>query len=164
MPSLDVVNKVDMQALDNAINNVLREVTNRFDFKNIKTEITLNKKDKLIHIITGDELKMKAVIELLKGQCVRLKVETKCLAPKKIEPTSHGSVKIDIQVNEGIPVETCKKIVKLIKSVNTKVQPVIQDEQVRISGKKIDDLQEIMQFLREQDYDVPLQFVNMKRD
>jgi uncharacterized protein YajQ (UPF0234 family) len=78
--------------------------------------------------------------------------------------TSHGTVKIDIQVNEGIPVETCKKIAKFIKGINTKVQPVIQDEQVRISGKKIDDLQEIMQLLREQDYDVPLQFVNMKRD
>jgi uncharacterized protein YajQ (UPF0234 family) len=164
MPSLDVVNKVDMQALDNAVNNVLREVSKRFDFKNVKTEVTLNKKDKLIHIVTGDELKMKAVIELLKGQCVRSKIEPKCLAPRKMEPTSHGTVKIDIQVNEGIPVETCRKIVKLIKSSNTKVQPVIQDEQVRISGKKIDDLQEIMQLLREQDYDVPLQFVNMKRD
>jgi uncharacterized protein YajQ (UPF0234 family) len=164
MPSVDVVNKVDMQALDNAINNVMREITTRFDFKNIKTEVTLNKKDKLIHIVTGDELKMKAVIELLKGQCVRLKIEPKCLAPKKMEPTSHGTVKIDIQVNEGIPVETCKKIVKLIKNINTKVQPVIQDEKVRISGKKIDDLQGIIQLLREQDYDVPLQFVNMKRD
>ena len=164
MPSVDVVNKVDMQALDNAVNNVLREVAGRFDFKNVKTEVTLNKKDKLIHIVTGDELKMKTVIDLFKGQCVRLKVEPKCLAPKKIEPTSHGTVKIDIQINEGIPVETCKKIVKLIKGLNTKVQPVIQDEQVRISGKKIDDLQEIMQLLREQDYDVPLQFVNMKRD
>jgi cyclic-di-GMP-binding protein len=164
MPSLDVVNKVDMQALDNAVNNVLREVTNRFDFKNVKTEITLNKKDNLIHIVTGDEMKMKAIIELLKGQCVRLKVEPKSLAPKKMESTSHGTVKIDIQVNEGIPMETCKKIVKFIKGFNTKVQPVIQDEQVRISGKKIDDLQEIMQLLREQEYDVPLQFVNMKRD
>jgi uncharacterized protein YajQ (UPF0234 family) len=164
MPSVDVVNKVDMQALDNAVNNVLREVSNRFDFKNVKTEIALNKKDNLIHIVTGDEMKMKAVIELLKGQCVRLKVEPKSLAPKKMEPTSHGTVKIDIQVNEGIPMETCKKIVKLIKGMNPKVQPVIQDEQVRIIGKKIDDLLEIMQLLREQDYDVPLQFVNMKRE
>jgi len=164
MPSVDVVNKVDMQALDNAVNNVLREVVNRYDFKNIKTDISLNKKDKLIHIVTGDELKMKAVIELLKGHCVRLKVEPKCLAPQKIVPTSHGTVKIDIQIKEGISIDTCKKIVKFIKSTNTKVQSTIQDEQVRVSGKKIDDLQEIMQLLREQDYDVPLQFVNMKRD
>ncbi|MDD3994897.1 MAG: DUF520 family protein, partial [Dehalococcoidales bacterium] len=72
--------------------------------------------------------------------------------------------KIDIQIKEGIPIDTCKKIVKFIKSTNTKVQSTIQDEQVRVSGKKIDDLQEIMQLLREQDYDIPLQFVNMKRD
>jgi len=162
MPSMDVVNKVDMQALDNAINNVQREVSTRFDFKNVNTEITLNKKDKLIHIVTGDELKLKTVIEMLKGQCVRAKVEPKCLAPQKIEPTSHGTVKTDIKINEGIPIESCKKMVKLIKSFNTKVQPIIQDDQLRISGKKIDDLQEIMQLLRDQNYDVPLQFVNMK--
>ena len=85
MPSLDVVNKVDMQALDNAVNNVLREVSKRFDFKNVKTEVTLNKKDKLIHIVTGDELKMKAVIELLKGQCVR-KSSRNALLPGKWNP------------------------------------------------------------------------------
>ena len=102
MPSVDVVNKVDMQALDNAINNVQREVATRFDFKNVNTEIIVNKKDKLIHIVTGDELKLKAVIDMLKGQCVRAKVEPKCLAPQKFEPTSHGTVKTDIKINEGI--------------------------------------------------------------
>lgn len=162
MPSVDVVSKVDMQALDNAINNVQREVANRFDFKNVNTETSLNKKDKLIHIVTGDELKLKAIIEILKGQCVRSKIDPKCLSPKKMEPTSHGTVKIDIQINEGIPIETCKKMVKLIKGFNTKVQPAIQDDQLRITGKKIDDLQEIMQLLRDQNYDAPLQFVNMK--
>jgi uncharacterized protein YajQ (UPF0234 family) len=164
MPSVDVVSKVDMQALDNAVNNTLREVASRYDFKNVNTEITLNKKDKLIHLATGDELKMKTVIEMLKGRCVRSDLDPKCLSPKKIEPTSHGTVKMDIQVNEGIPSETLKKMVKLIKSFNTKVQPAIQDDQLRISGKKIDDLQEIMQLLKDQGYDMPLQFVNMKRD
>ncbi|MFA5628791.1 MAG: YajQ family cyclic di-GMP-binding protein [Dehalococcoidales bacterium] len=164
MPSVDVVSKVDHQALDNAVNNTLREVATRYDFKNVKTEITLNKKDKLIHIVTGDEMKLKAVIEMLKGSCVRLNIDAKSLAPKKMEPTSSGMVKMDVQINEGISADTCKKIVKLIKGTNLKVQPVIQDEQVRVSGKKIDDLQQIMQLLREQDYDVPLQFVNMKRD
>ena len=136
MPSVDVVSKVDLQVLDNAINNVKREIFTRFDFKNVKSEIILDRKAKCIHIVTGDDLKVKAVKELLFGQCIRLKEDPKCL---------------DI-----------KKIVKLIKGRKLKVQPAIQDDQVRITGKKIDDLQEIMRLLKEQDYDIPLQFVNMK--
>jgi len=162
MPSVDVVSKVDLQALDNAINNVKREIASRFDFKKVKTEITFDRKAKLIHIVTGDDWKVKVVTEMLLGQCVRLKMDPKCLDLKEIEPTSHGTAKTNILIKEGIPKETCQKIVKLIKGLKIKVQPTIQDEQVRITGKKIDDLQEIMQLLREQDYDMPLQFVNMK--
>lgn len=162
MPSVDVVSKVDIQALDNAINNVKREVATRFDFKNIKTEITLDRKAKSIHITTGDDLKVKAVTEMLFGQCARLKQDYKCLDIKEIEPTSHGTVKVDILIREGIPKETGQRIVKLVKSLKLKVQPALQDNQVRLTGKKIDDLQKIMQLLREQDYDIPLQFDNMK--
>ncbi len=162
MPSVDVVSKVDLQALDNAINNVKREVSTRFDFKNIKTEITFDRKAKSIHIVTGDDWKVKSVSEMLVGQCARLKVDPKCLDIKEIEPTSHGTAKVDILIKEGIPKETGQKIVKLIKGLKFKVQPAIQNDQVRLTGKKIDDLQEIMGLLREQDYDLPLQFVNMK--
>ncbi|MFC1870274.1 YajQ family cyclic di-GMP-binding protein [Chloroflexota bacterium] len=162
MPSVDVVSTVDLQALDNAINNVKREISTRFDFKNVKSEVTLDRKDKYIHIITGDDWKVKAVTEILIGQCVRFKVDPKCLDLKEIEPTSHGAAKRDVQIKEGIPKETCQKIVKLIKGLKIKVQSAIQDDQVRITGKKIDDLQEIMRLLREQDYNIPLQFVNMK--
>ena len=162
MPSLDVVSTVDMQALDNAINNVKREISSRFDFKNVKSEITLDRKDKSIHIVSGDDGNVKAITEMLIGQCSRLKVDPKCLEFKKIEPTSHSTAKIDIQIKNGIPRETCQKIVKLIKDLKIKVQPAIQDNQVRITGKKIDDLQEIMRLLKEQDYNIPLQFVNMK--
>ena len=162
MPSVDVVSKVDTQALDNAINNVKREISSRFDFKNIKSEITFDRKTKNIHIVTGDDWKVKAVTEMLIGQCTRFKIDPKCLDIKEIEPTSHGTAKVDIQIKEGIPKETGQKIVKLIKGLKIKVQPAIQDDQVRLTGKKIDDLQEIMQLLREQDYDIPLQFVNMK--
>ncbi len=162
MPSVDVVSKVDMQALDNAINNVKREISTRFDFKNVQSEITFDRKAKFIHIVTGDDWKVKAVAEMLVGQCTRLKLDPKCLDLKEIEPTSHDSVKMDILIKEGIPKETGQKIVKLIKGLKLKVQPAIQDDQVRLTGKKIDDLQEIMQLLREQDYDIPLQFVNMK--
>ncbi len=162
MPSVDVVSKVDLQALGNVINNVKREISTRFDFKNVKSEITFDRKAKCIHIVTGDDWKVKAVTEMLIGQCTRLKVDPKCLDLKEIEPTSHGAVKVDILIKEGIPKETSQKIVKLIKGLKIKVQPAIQDNQVRITGKKIDDLQEIMRLLKEQDYKIPLQFVNMK--
>ena len=162
MPSVDVVSKVDLQALDNAINNVKREISTRFDFKNVKSEITFDRKAKYIHIVTGDDLKVKAVTEMLIGQCTRLKVDSKCLDLKEIEATSHGTVKVDILIKEGIPKETGQKIVKFIKGLKIKVQPAIQDDQVRITGKKIDDLQEIMRLLKEQGYNIPLQFVNMK--
>jgi uncharacterized protein YajQ (UPF0234 family) len=162
MPSVDVVSKVDLQALDNAINNVKREISTRFDFKNVKSEITFDRKAKYIHIVTGDDWKVKAVTEMLIGQCTRLKVDSKCLDLKEIESTSHGTVKVDILIKEGIPKEICQKIVKFIKGLKIKVQSTIQDDQVRITGKKIDDLQEIMRLLKEQGYNIPLQFVNMK--
>ena len=162
MPSVDVVSKVDLQALDNAINNVKREISTRFDFKNVKSEITFDRKAKYIRIVTGDDWKVKVVTEMLIGQCTRLKVDPKCLDLKEIESTSHGAAKMDILIKEGIPKETGQKIVKLIKGLKIKVQQAIQDDQVRITGKKIDDLQEIMRLLKEQDYDIPLQFVNMK--
>ncbi len=162
MPSVDVVSKVDLQALDNAINNVKRVISTRFDFKNVKSEITFDRKAKYIHIATGDDWKVKAVTEMLIGQCTRFKLDPKCLDLKEIESTSHRTAKMDILIKEGNPKETGQKIVKLIKGLKIKVQPAIQDNQVRITGKKIDDLQEIMRLLKEQDYNIPLQFVNMK--
>jgi uncharacterized protein YajQ (UPF0234 family) len=162
MPSLDVVSTVDLQAMDNAINNVKREISTRFDFKNVKTEISLDRKGKSIHIATGDDMKLKAIIQILRGQCARSKVDPKCLDLKEIEPTSVGVAKVDIKIKDGIPKETCQKIVKLIKGLKVKVQPTILDDHIRISGNKIDDLRQIMRLLTEQDYDLTLQFVNMK--
>ncbi len=163
MPSVDVVSTVDMQALDNAVNNLKREITTRYDFRNVVTEIVLNKKDKQIHILSGDDGKVKAIIEGLIGQAVRFKVDPKSLDFKPIEATSQGKAKTEVHIKEGIPKETAQKMVKFIKGLNLKVQPAIQDDQVRITGKQIDDLQAVMQELRAQDYDVALQFVNMKR-
>lgn len=162
MPSVDVVSRVDFQALDNAVNNVKREISSRFDFKNVKSEVTLDRKDKRIHIVSGDDWKVKMITDMLVGQCVRFKIDPKCLDIKETKPTSHDTTRIDIPIKEGIPRETCQKMVKLIKGLKVKVQPAIQDDQVRLTGKQIDDLQDIMQRLREQDYGIPLQFVNMK--
>ena len=162
MPSVDVVSKADLQIIYNAINNVKREISTRYDFKNVKSEITFDRKAKCIHIVSGDDWKAKAVVDMLNGQCIRFKLDPRCLNLREIEPTSHNTVKMDIFIKEGISKETSRKIVKLIKSLKIKVQSTIQDDQIRITGKKIDDLQEIMQLLREQDYNIPLQFVNMK--
>jgi cyclic-di-GMP-binding protein len=163
MPTMDIVSIADAQTLDNAINNVKREIATRYDFRNIVSEITFNRKEKLIHISSGDEMKVKAITESLIGQSTRLKLDPKILDPQKIEPATQGTAKRDIKIKEGLSRETAGKIVKFIKASGLKVQAAIQDEQIRVTGKQIDDLQEIMGLLRAQEYDVPLQFVNMKR-
>jgi cyclic-di-GMP-binding protein len=163
MPTMDIVSIVDTQTLDNAINNVKREIATRYDFRNIVSEISLNRKEKLIQISSGDEMKVKAITESLIGQCTRLKLSPKILDPGKIELAGQGTAKRDIHVKAGISKETAQKIVKFIKASGLKVQAAIQDDQIRVTGKQIDDLQEVMRLLLAQDYDVPLQFVNMKR-
>ena len=163
MPSFDIVSQVDLQEVDNACNNVKKEIATRFDFRNIKTDLDLNRKDKRITLTTGGEMQLKSVREMLLTHCVRRKVDPKCLEFGTPEPTSQGRVKMEITVREGIAKETAQKIVKLIKaSPYAKVQASIQDEQVRVTGKKIDDLQGVMALVREANLDVPVQFVNMK--
>jgi hypothetical protein len=151
-----------MQALDNAVNNVKREVSTRYDFKNVRSEITLDRKGKTIQIVTGDDSKVKAMVEMLVGQCTRLKVSPRCLELGEIGASAHGAARMDIRIKEGIPRETCQKIVKYIKGLKLNVQPVMQENQVRVTGKQIDDLREVMRLLNAQNYDVPLAFVNMK--
>ena len=162
MPSVDVVSQVDMQALDNAINNVKREVITRYDFKNVKTEITFDRKAKSIHILSGDDMKVKAVMDMLIVQSARFKVDPKCFDRREIEEASHDTARVDVFIKEGISKEIGQKMVKLVKGLKLKVQPALMDDQVRLTGKNIDDLQEIMQLLREQDYGIALQFTNMK--
>ncbi|MFI3271749.1 MAG: YajQ family cyclic di-GMP-binding protein [Pseudomonadota bacterium] len=162
MPSFDVVNEIDMQEMDNAVNNVKKEVETRYDFRNSTTEIDLHKGDKRVNIVAGDEMKMRALQDMLHAHCVRRKVDPRCLEFLEIEPTSRGAVKRGIKINEGISKDIAKKIVTAIKASKIKVQAAIQDEQVRVTGKKIDDLQAVMALLREGDYAIPLQFVNMK--
>lgn len=162
MPSFDVVNKIDMQELDNAVNNVRKEVDTRFDFRGANTEISLDKGTKRVHVVTADEMKIRAVADMLQAHCIKRKIDPKVLEFKDIEPTSKGAVKRDIHIREGISKEQAQKIVKDIKASKIKVQAAIQDDQVRVTGKKIDDLQAVIGLLKEGTYDVPLQFVNMK--
>ena len=162
MPSIDVVSTVDLQFLANAINNTTREIASRYDFRGIKTEIELDKKEKNIHIVSGDEWKVKTVKDMLIGQCIRQKVDPKSLESGEIDTVSTSVAKLDIKVNEGISKEIGQKIVKYIKGLKIKVQPALLDDKIRLTGKQIDDLQEIMRLLKEQDWGVPLQYVNMK--
>lgn len=162
MPSFDIVSKVDMQELDNAINNTIKEISNRYDFRNSKTTVELNKKDKIIHIVTSDEMKMGAIKDMICANCVKRKVSPKSLDFKEVEPTSQLLLKRDVKIKEGVEKEMAQKIVRMIKELDMKVQASIQDEQVRVTGKKIDDLQTVIQSLGAMNLEIALQYVNMK--
>lgn len=162
MPSFDVVNKVDLQEVDNAVNNVKKEVETRYDFRGTTTEISLDKGNKRLSILAADELKMKAVAEMLKTHFLRRKVDPQVLEFKDPEPTSKGALKREVIFKEGIEKDLAKKMVKDIKASKLKVQTQIQDDQLRVTGKKLDDLQSVIAMLRDGNYGIPLQFVNMK--
>ena len=162
MPSFDIVSRVEMQEVDNAVNNVTKELQTRYDFRNVTTEINLNRKDNQITVTTGDEMKYRAIRELLITHCVRRKVDPKALDFGEPEPAAKGQVRGVVRIKEGIEKEVAQRIVKMVKDLKIKVQTQIQDEQVRITGKKIDDLQAVIKLVDNADLGIPLQYVNMK--
>jgi len=163
MPSFDIVNRVDLQEVDNAVNITKKAILSRYDFRNSKTDISLDKKEKKIHVTTEDDMKLRAVQDALIENLVKRKVERKCLEPKASEPAAHGMIRRELAIKEGIDSDTARNIVKMIKDRKLKVQAAIQENQVRVTGKKIDDLQEVIQLLRGSQMPIPLQFVNMQR-
>ncbi len=164
MPSVDVVSEVDMQEVDNAVNTVLKEIQTRYDFRGSKTELELNKKDKTIKLVTEDDMKFKAVREMLMSRFIARKLDPKVLDFTKEEEASLGMVRCVVKLKEGLTGDDARKVTKLVKESKMKVQASIQGDQVRLQGTKIDDLQAIMQMLRQNDeISVPLQFTNMKR-
>ena len=162
MPSFDVVSRIDLQEIDNAVNITKKAILSRYDFRGSKTEIALDKKEKKIRVMTEDEMKMRAVQETLIENLVRRKVDRKCLEPKSDQMASHGMIQREIAIKEGVDSDTARNIVKMIKERKLKVQAAIQESQVRVTGKKIDDLQEVIQLLRGAGLPIPLQFVNMQ--
>ncbi len=160
MPSFDIASKVDMQEVDNAVNQSRKEIGQRYDFKGTHNEIELG--DDTITILAADEYKLKAVTEILIGKLVQRKVSPKCLDYGKIESASHNAVRQRIAIAQGISKEKGKDIVREIKSSKLKVQAQIMEDQVRVSGKKIDDLQEVIQLLKGKDFGLDLQFINMR--
>lgn len=158
--SYDVVSNVDLQELSNAVNQAQKEISQRYDFKNSKSELTLNK-DELV-IITEDEYKLGAVIDVLQNKLIRRGVPIKNLVYGKIEPAAGALIKQQITIKQGIEVETAKKITKAIKDSKLRVQTQITGDSVRISSKSKDALQESMQLIKELDLDIELQFTNYR--
>lgn len=162
MPSFDIVSKVDPQTLDNAINVARKEILNRFDFRDSKSQIDLDKKNNSIHIVTENGMRVNAIIDAILTRMAKQGLDAKSLDMGKEEYASGNMVKKDVQVKTGVDKEVGKKIVKVIKDSKVKVTPAIMDDMVRVTGKKIDDLQEVIALLRSQDFGIPLQFTNMK--
>ena len=163
MPSFDIISRVDFQEVDNAVNITKKAILSRYDFRNSKTAISLDKKEKQIHVMTEDDMKLRAVQDTLIENLVKRKVDRKFLEPRPSEPAAHGMIQRALAIKDGVDSDTARNIVKMIKDRKLKVQAAIQDNQVRVTGKNIDDLQEVIRLLRGSELPIPLQFVNMQR-
>ncbi|HJU45247.1 MAG TPA: YajQ family cyclic di-GMP-binding protein [Chitinophagaceae bacterium] len=162
MPSFDIVSKVDLQTLDNAVNTVKKEIINRFDFKDSHVEIELNKKDFLLKLEADSDMKISQIVDVLISRSMKQGLAAEIYDLAK-EPYPSGKiVKKEITVRNGIQQEDAKKIVKHIKDSGLKVQAAIMDDIVRVTGKKIDDLQEVIQASKGWNLGIALQYVNMK--
>ena len=161
--SFDVVSEVDLQEVDNAVNQSMKEITQRYDFKGSISKVTLNKTAKELEIVSDDEKRLKAVVDVLKGKFIKRNISPKALDFQKADAAFSGTVNQKVKIISGMPMEECKDIVRRIKDSKLKVQAAIVDEKVRISGKSKDDLQEAMQLLRSAtDLKVPVQFNNFR--
>ncbi len=160
--SFDVVSEVDFQEIDNAINQATKEIMQRYDLKDSQTTIDLNKHEKTILINSKDDYGLKASIDILQSKFIKRKISLKVMKLNEVEAAGGGRVKQLISLQSGISKENAKKITKMIKEMKLKVNAQIMDEQVRVQGAKKDELQSVMQMIREADLDFPVQFVNYK--
>ena len=161
MPSFDIVSKTDTQEVDNAVNQAIKEMQQRYDFKGSKSELKWEKKEE-ITILADDDTKLNSITDILQTKLVKRGVSLKSLEYGKVEDASGGMKKQVIKILQGIPSDKAKEITKLIKDKKLKVQTQMMDEQIRVTGKKIDDLQEVIQTLKGVDFDLALQFINMR--
>jgi uncharacterized protein YajQ (UPF0234 family) len=160
--SFDIVSKVDLQEVSNAVQQAMKEINHRFDFKGSKSNIELNKSTNEIIIVSDDDFRLKSVIDILQGKLVKRKVALKALNYGKVEAALSGTVKQIINLQQGIQADKAREIVKSIKNTKLKVQPEIQKDQVRIKAKKIDDLQLVINHLKEKDFGIHMEFVNYR--
>lgn len=162
MPSFDIVSKVDLQTLDNAINVAQKEISTRYDFKGSHIEMELNKKDMVINLEVENEMQLSQVEDIIVTKAMRQGLEANSFDRSKTHSASGKYIRKAVPVKNGIDREMAKKIVKLIKDSGSKVQPAIQDDTIRVTAKKIDELQAVIQLCRSANLDIPLQYVNMK--
>lgn len=162
MPSFDIVSKVDLQLLDNALQTTRKELNNRYDFKGVHAEMDWDRKADQIHLEVGSEMQLHQLQDLLLTKAMRQGLEANSFDLSQEPRASGKNWKKTIGLKNGIDRETAKKIVKIIKDTGLKVQPAIQDDTIRVSGKKIDDLQKVIQTCRASVTEIPLQFINQK--
>ena len=162
MPSFDIASKVDLQTLDNAVNTAKKEIVNRFDFRDSPVEIDLNKKEYMLALAVESDMKMKQVIDVLISRAVKQGIDPNAFDFSKDAYQSGKLLKKEVLVTNGLKQEDSKKIVKLIKDSGLKVQVQIMDDIVRVTGKKIDDLQAVIAACKQANLNLPLQFINMK--
>lgn len=160
MPSFDIVSEVDLAEANNAIQNVMREVATRYDFKGSKSKVEIA--DAVITIHADDQMKLKQMREILQGNLQKRGIEPGSLDYQKEEPAAGQSVRQAVKIKEGIDKDLAKKIVKEIKDAKFKVQTAIQGDELRVTGKKRDDLQEVIAFVKGLKIDQPLQFKNFR--
>jgi len=160
MPSFDIVSETNMQEVDNALNSVKREIAQRYDFKGGNSSVNLENDE--ILIMADDDMRLRAITEMLKGNFVKRKVDPRSLDFQNVEKASGNMLRQSVKIKKGIDQETAKKITKHIKESKMKVQASIRGEEVRVDGKKRDDLQEAMAIVRAMDLPLPLQFINFR--
>jgi len=162
MASFDIVSKVDVQTLDNAINAATKEITTRFDFRDSKTEIELDKKALQVKIVTENEMRITAIEDVVRSRLIKQKIDPNCMDFGKQQYASGNMIRKEILIRQGIDKDASRKIMKEIKDSGIKVQAQMMDDQVRVTSKKIDDLQKIISLLRGKELGIPIQFTNMK--
>lgn len=160
--SFDVVSEVNIQELKNALDQATKEIKQRFDFKDSKTDIALKEKEKELVVVSDDEYKLKAVQEVIKAKCVKRGVSLKAFTYGPVEPALSGMVRQVAKIQSGLASEKAKELSKAIKDSKLKVQAQIQGEQVRVSSKSKDELQSAIAFLRGKDFGVDLQYINYR--
>lgn len=161
-PSFDVVSEVNLQEVVNAVAQAHRDITQRFDLKATAAGVTLQEKERTLTLTADDEFGLRAVDDVLKTKLVKRSVDLKALDPGPVEPAAKGTVRQVVTIRHGLATEKAKEIVKAIKDAKLKVQAAIQGDQVRVTGKKKDDLQAVIALLKSRDFGVPLQFTNYR--
>ena len=160
--SFDIVSKVDLQEVDNAVHQTLKEISQRFDFKGKLARVELDRKEGKILLSAENDYLLKAIGEMLQGKAVKRQISLKSLSFGAVETNISGVAKQTVSIQQGVPQEKARDIVKVIKETGLKVQPQIQGDEIRVFGKKRDDLQAVIQMLREKDFGVALQFTNYR--